>query len=168
MFCSECGKQLNHGDKFCSVCGTRVPGQEASASYNYVSQKHNAQDVVRPQAVPTAPPVRETGRFCMGCGQKMAPQDQFCMNCGWRAGDSVQAQPVRTAAPVPPSSAQQEKKKAGKGKIWGIVLVVLQVLVLLGSMDELAGMQIFELLGFVTPGIIGVILLIRDHHKNKQ
>lgn len=164
MFCSECGKQLNPGDKFCSGCGTRAPAQEVSASYNYVPQKHNAQDVVRPQAVPTAAPVRETVRFCMGCGQKMAPQDQFCMNCGWHAGDSVQAQPVRTAAP----SAQPEKKKAGKGKIWGIVLVVLQVLVLLGSMDELASMQISELLGFVTPGIIGVILLIRDHHKNKQ
>lgn len=53
-------------------------------------------------------------------------------------------------------------------KIWGIVLVVLQVIVAAMSLDELAYMAIPELLGFFMIGIIGVILLIRDHRKNRQ
>lgn len=158
MFCAECGKTLSPNDKFCSGCSTRVPVQTVPETYHQIPQRHNAQDAVRPQRVQTPPPVQEQARYCGNCGQRMGPGDRFCLKCGGQAG----------GAPGYGVPAQPQKKKSSKMKIWGIVLVVLQCLVVLGSLDEMASMDIFELLGYLMIGIIGVILLIRDHQKNKN
>ena len=83
------------------------------------------------------------------------------MNCGWKAGSTH-------GAPKATKPARPAKKKASRMKIWGIILVVLQVTVVAMSLEDLAYMAIPELLGFFMIGIIGVILLIRDRRKNRQ
>lgn len=56
-------------------------------------------------------------------------------------------------------------------KIAGIVLIVLQALVVLGSLiggkNPFAG-GIFEIIGYFLVGIIGVILLVIGIKKNKK
>lgn len=62
-------------------------------------------------------------------------------------------------------------------KVAGIVLIVLQIVAIIGGVSScianggtsLSGGPglIFELIGFSIFGIIGVILLIKDHNRKK-
>lgn len=153
MFCAECGRKLNPGDKFCSACGTRVP---VSESYHAVPSPHNARDVIYRQ--PETPPVRR----CGGCGRIMDQGDLFCMDCGWKYGDAPRNTRQQSGA------AKPVKKKSGKMRTWGIILIVLELIAVMGSLEELGSMHPAELLGFLCPGIIGVVLLAKAHNKNKE
>lgn len=187
MFCTECGYQLTHNEKFCPECGAKVirapkpesAGVGTGSNYSYVPPAHNAREVIHQAPKAPEPPkatvehTPEPAVFCTGCGQKLGEGELFCTRCGTKAGGSAPASAAQAAAKTQTQPAEK-KKMSGKKKA-GIILIVLQVFAELGGIangsiaEQLTirgAADIFELLGNFLPLIIGVCLLIADKKKN--
>ncbi|MCC8096972.1 MAG: zinc ribbon domain-containing protein [Eubacterium sp.] len=57
MRCTNCGAELNSGDKFCPYCGKAFKGEQQKKVNSY-------------------------GGICPSCGKKNNPEDRFCAYCG--------------------------------------------------------------------------------------
>ena len=171
MFCNNCGRKLADDDKFCPECGKQVKVQPAreeipvGSAYSYVPPKHNAREVLREEppvyAAPKAEPVKQK-QFCLNCGQPLAEGNAYCLNCGQKAGT------------VPTAQKSAPKKKRGK-RTAGIVLLALQLLGAFGAaasgtfgdiLHITCMADVFEMLGYYSPAIVGIILLIVDKKQN--
>lgn len=68
VICPKCGNELNPGEKFCSICGTKIEDEPSNICENCGSE------------------VPENVIFCPTCGSKVAPKEkpsvQICSNCG--------------------------------------------------------------------------------------
>ncbi len=107
--CSNCGRPLRPGARFCGHCGTPVP--------------------VSPPA-PSEAPVATGGEVCPHCGKPVRPGAKFCNSCG---------KPITPAAPPPSPAAVKgpiskpvaqppsPRTKPAQKKWWLVVLIVLLV-----------------------------------------
>ena len=75
MTCTECGRPILLGSKFCPNCGATAPV---------------------PAAPPTPAPIQP---ICPFCGQPLAPDAAFCASCGNKLPEQPQA-PSAPTAPV--------------------------------------------------------------------
>ena len=53
---------------------------------------------------------------------------------------------------------------------FGIFLVIIEIIAILGACNNDSGLpkEFFRLLGFLLPGIIGVLFIIRDYTKKRE
>lgn len=87
-------------------------------------------------------------RICPNCGNTVDDGANFCKKCGARVQEQPNAQYANSGvhsqsaqypgnnANQPPYSAPSGKKKKSKGKVIGIVALVLLVLAVIGNMEE--------------------------------
>jgi len=90
MFCSNCGKKIEEGTKFCSGCGTPVIEAQTIPRQTPVQQQ---------TAETKLPPV-----FCTNCGKKIEEGTKFCSGCGTPV---VEQQAIPKQTPVQPQYQQQ-------------------------------------------------------------
>ena len=86
MFCSNCGKKLEDGAKFCDACGTKV--ESASSSHQH-EEKQNKPDVKE-----------GTIHKCPSCGEILKGFEVNCPACG------LELREVKTASSVSELSRQ--------------------------------------------------------------
>ena len=65
MKCTNCGNELNSGQKFCTKCGTPAPAPEAKSA----------------------------GLQCPSCGKALNPSQKFCTGCGAPVAQAAPVQP---------------------------------------------------------------------------
>ena len=117
MFCSNCGKELPEGTKFCGFCGTPVKAEES-----VVAEEPVAQEPVKTEEPVAQEPVK---------AEEPAAQEPV------KAEEPVAVQPAYEEpkpaySPIPEEPA--EKKKGKGGKIAAIVLsCVALVAVIIGG-----------------------------------
>ena len=103
MFCSNCGKEVNHQDAFCGYCG--------------YSLKET--------------PKKEEEFRCPHCGFKPEQEDVYCLACGNRLRDE-QTQAIPTAV-APQPRATEEKKPFNVMALIGFILSLVGMANLLGD-----------------------------------
>ena len=102
MKCTNCGNELNSGQKFCTKCGTPAPAPEAKSAGLQCPSCGKALNPGQkfctgcgtPVAA-TAPKAQQAPQTlqCSACGKALNPSQKFCTGCG---------APVAQAAPVQP------------------------------------------------------------------
>lgn len=102
MKCTNCGNELNSGQKFCTKCGTPAPAPEAKSAGLQCPSCGKALNPGQkfctgcgtPVAA-TAPKAQQAPQTlqCSACGKALNPGQKFCTGCG---------APVAQAAPVQP------------------------------------------------------------------
>ncbi|BDH61330.1 hypothetical protein MTP04_14600 [Lysinibacillus sp. PLM2] len=70
-FCTNCGKEAGHNEKFCLECGTMLP----SNMENNLEQKPSSNDQQSPQD-------EIVQKICNSCGKIADNNEKFCLNCG--------------------------------------------------------------------------------------
>ena len=87
--CVKCGAVLEEGQKFCTVCGTKVEEEPAAPAYEEPAAPANEE--------PAAPPYEEvhipevTVPTCLKCGAVLEEGQKFCTVCGTKVGEEPAA-----------------------------------------------------------------------------
>lgn len=83
MFCTNCGKNMNDGDKFCSVCGQQVAvQQEVNVVNNSIQEPIYTEPVVVPPSVYIEPVVSQPSyQLMLNCfgGSTFSPQYAYLL-----------------------------------------------------------------------------------------
>ena len=90
--CTNCGNELEDGQMFCTVCGTKV---ELEKEQEVVSEQPVLEEAVTEQPVETDNAVAEETKteessaeaVCPYCGSALEPGQIFCTNCGQKLGE---------------------------------------------------------------------------------
>jgi len=83
MFCSQCGKMVEDGAGFCSVCGNAIETDVSVEVENTaVVTEVEAPKVEEPLIVQQSP----HGSYCANCGTYVEGDQQFCSKCGAARG----------------------------------------------------------------------------------
>ncbi len=98
MKCTNCGNELNPGQKFCTKCGTPAPAPETKSAGLQCPSCGKAlnpgQKFCTKCGTPApAPEAKSAGLQCPSCGKALNPGQKFCTGCGT---------PVAQVAPVQP------------------------------------------------------------------
>ncbi len=70
-FCTNCGKEAGHNERFCLECGTMLP----SSKENNLEQISSSNDQQSPQD-------EIVQKICNNCGKIADNNEKFCLNCG--------------------------------------------------------------------------------------
>ncbi len=127
--CAHCSRETEQGARFCIYCGSEVNGDSQDRQVSAL--------------------------MCTRCGKGLTPGDRFCSYCG---SDSIlQTRPIAGASPSGSSSSggsltvaasapveqtqtqttgfwSWERRQTGKGKLWGIILMVIAVVWFFGAL----------------------------------
>ena len=89
--CVKCGAVLEEGQKFCTVCGTKVEEEPAAPVYEEPAAPAYEEPVTPPYEEVHIPEV--TVPTCVKCGAVLEEGQKFCTVCGTKVGEE-------SAAPV--------------------------------------------------------------------
>ena len=89
--CVKCGAVLEEGQKFCTVCGTKVEEEPAAPVYEEPAAPAYEEPVTPPYEEVHIPEV--TVPTCVKCGAVLEEGQKFCTVCGTKVGE-------KPAAPV--------------------------------------------------------------------
>ena len=105
-------------------------------------------------------------RYCTNCGAELREDDRFCGNCGRTAHETARVSTPEADVPVPPPPTHEEatlkvgiQQDRGEkpiewwqtpvGKIIGVVVAIVTVLVILASLDGGSAILLLAIVGLV-------------------
>ena len=88
--CVKCGAVLEEGQKFCTVCGTKVEEEPAAPVYEEPAAPAYEEPVTPPYEEVHIPEV--TVPTCVKCGAVLEEGQKFCTVCGTKVGEEPAAQ----------------------------------------------------------------------------
>ena len=87
--CVKCGAVLEEGQKFCTVCGTKVEEEPAAPVYEEPAAPAYEEPVTPPYEEVHIPEV--TVQTCVKCGAVLEEGQKFCTVCGTKVGEEPAA-----------------------------------------------------------------------------
>ena len=87
--CVKCGAVLEEGQKFCTVCGTKVEEEPAAPVYEEPAAPAYEEPVTPPYEEVHIPEV--TVPTCVKCGAVLEEGQKFCTVCGTKVGEELAA-----------------------------------------------------------------------------
>ena len=87
--CVKCGAVLEEGQKFCTVCGTKVGEEPATPAYEEPAAPAYEEPVTPPYEEVHIPEV--TVPTCVKCGAVLEEGQKFCTVCGTKVGEEPAA-----------------------------------------------------------------------------
>ena len=87
--CVKCGAVLEEGQKFCTVCGTKVEEEPAAPVYEEPAAPAYEEPVTPPYEEVHIPEV--TVPTCVKCGAVLEEGQKFCTVCGTKVGEEPAA-----------------------------------------------------------------------------
>ena len=87
--CVKCGAVLEEGQKFCTVCGTKVEEEPAAPVYEEPAAPAYEEPVTTPYEEVHIPEV--TVPTCVKCGAVLEEGQKFCTVCGTKVGEEPAA-----------------------------------------------------------------------------
>ena len=87
--CVKCGAVLEEGQKFCTVCGTKVGEEPATPAYEKPAAPAYEEPVTPPYEEVHIPEV--TVPTCVKCGAVLEEGQKFCTVCGTKVGEEPAA-----------------------------------------------------------------------------
>ena len=87
--CVKCGAVLEEGQKFCTVCGTKVEEEPAAPVYQEPADTAYEEPVTPPYEEVHIPEV--TVPTCVKCGAVLEEGQKFCTVCGTKVGEEPAA-----------------------------------------------------------------------------
>ena len=95
--CVKCGAVLEEGQKFCTVCGTKVEEEPAAPVYEEPAAPVYEEPAAPAYEEPVTPPYEEvhipevTVPTCVKCGAVLEEGQKFCTVCGTKVGEEPAA-----------------------------------------------------------------------------
>ena len=134
MFCTNCGKELKPGAKFCTTCGCPVDADDAGETK--VVSSPDETSVVSPDATTVSEPAAETTVIPES---PAAPEHDRAADTAAAVAsfDDVEPAPApayAAPAPVPPAPAGEAPKKKGHGALIIGIVALIAVLAVSGAL----------------------------------
>lgn len=134
MFCTNCGKELKPGAKFCTTCGCPVDADDAGETK--VVSSPDETSVVSPDATTVSGPVAETTVIPES---PVAPEhdreaDTAAAVASFDDVEPASAPAYAAPASVPPAPAGEAPKKKGHGALIIGIVVLIAVLAVGGAL----------------------------------
>lgn len=134
MFCTNCGKELKPGAKFCTTCGCPVDADDAGETK--VVSLPDETSVVSPDATTVSEPAAETTVIPE---PPAAPEHDRASDTAAAAAsfddvESASAPAYAASAPVPPAPAGEAPKKKGHGALIIGIVALIAVLAVGGAL----------------------------------
>ena len=134
MFCTNCGKELKPGAKFCTTCGCPVDADDAGETK--VVSLPDETSVVSPDATTVSEPAAETTVIPE---PPAAPEhdreaDTAAAVASFDDVESASAPAYAAPAPVPPAPAGEAPKKKGHGALIIGIVALIAVLAVGGAL----------------------------------
>ena len=134
MFCTNCGKELKPGAKFCTTCGCSVDADDAGETK--VVSSPDETSVVSPDATTVSEPAAETTVIPE---PPTAPEhdreaDTAAAVASFDDVESASAPAYAAPAPVPPAPAGEAPKKKGHGALIIGIVALIAVLAVGGAL----------------------------------
>lgn len=134
MFCTNCGKELKPGAKFCTTCGCPVDADDAGETKVVPSPDETS--VVSPDATTVSEPAAETTVIPE---PPAAPEhdreaDTAAAVASFDDVESASAPAYAAPAPVPPAPAGEAPKKKGHGALIIGIVALIAVLAVGGAL----------------------------------
>lgn len=134
MFCTNCGKELKPGAKFCTTCGCPVDADDAGETK--VVSSPDETSVVSPDATTVSGPVAETTVIPES---PVAPEHDREADTAAAVASFDDVEPASgpayaAPAPVPPAPAGEAPKKKGHGALIIGIVVLIAVLAVGGAL----------------------------------
>lgn len=134
MFCTNCGKELKPGAKFCTTCGCPVDADDAGETK--VVSSPDETSVVSPDATTVSEPAAETTVIPE---PPAAPEhdreaDTAAAVASFDDVDPASAPAYAAPAPVPPAPAGEAPKKKGHGALIIGIVALIAVLAVGGAL----------------------------------
>lgn len=134
MFCTNCGKELKPGAKFCTTCGCPVDADDAGETKVVFSPDETS--VVSPDTTTVSEPAAETTVIPE---PPAAPEhdreaDTAAAVASFDDVESASAPAYAAPAPVPPAPAGEAPKKKGHGALVIGIVALIAVLAVSGAL----------------------------------
>ena len=134
MFCTNCGKELKPGAKFCTTCGCPVDADDAGETK--VVSSPDETSVVSPDATTVSGPAAETTVIPES---PVAPEhdreaDTAAAVASFDDVEPASAPAYAAPAPVPPAPAGEAPKKKGHGALIIGIVALIAVLAVSGAL----------------------------------
>lgn len=134
MFCTNCGKELKPGAKFCTTCGCPVDADDAGETKVVFSPDETS--VVSPDTTTVSEPAAETTVIPE---PPAAPEhdreaDTAAAVASFDDVESASAPAYAAPAPVPPAPAGEAPKKKGHGALIIGIVALIAVLAVSGAL----------------------------------
>lgn len=134
MFCTNCGKELKPGAKFCTTCGCSVDADDAGETK--VVSSPDETSVVSPDATTVSGPAAETTVIPES---PVAPEhdreaDTAAAVASFDDVEPASAPAYAAPAPVPPAPAGEAPKKKGHGALIIGIVALIAVLAVGGAL----------------------------------
>lgn len=134
MFCTNCGKELKPGAKFCTTCGCPVDADDAGETK--VVSSPDETSVVSPDTTTVSEPAAETTVIPE---PPAAPEhdreaDTAAAVASFDDVEPASAPAYAAPAPVPPAPAGEAPKKKGHGALIIGIVALIAVLAVSGAL----------------------------------
>ena len=134
MFCTNCGKELKPGAKFCTTCGCPVDADDAGETK--VVSLPDETSVVSPDATTVSEPAAETTVIPEppAAPEHDRASDTAAAVASFDDVESASAPAYAASAPVPPAPAGEAPKKKGHGVLIIGIVALIAVLAVGGAL----------------------------------
>lgn len=134
MFCTNCGKELKPGAKFCTTCGCPVDADDAGETK--VVSSPDETSVVSPDATTVSGPAAETTVIpeSPATPEHDREADTAAAVASFDDVESASAPAYAAPAPVPPAPAGEAPKKKGHGALIIGIVALIAVLAVGGAL----------------------------------
>lgn len=134
MFCTNCGKELKPGAKFCTTCGCPVDADDAGETK--VVSSPDETSVVSPDATTVSEPAAETTVIPEppAAPERDREADTAAAVASFDDVESASAPAYAAPAPVPPAPAGEAPKKKGHGALIIGIVALIAVLAVGGAL----------------------------------
>ena len=134
MFCTNCGKELKPGAKFCTTCGCPVDADDAGETK--VVSSPDETSVVSPDATTVSGPAGETTVIpeSPAAPEHDREADTAAAVASFDDVESASAPAYAAPAPVPPAPAGEAPKKKGHGALIIGIVALIAVLAVGGAL----------------------------------
>lgn len=134
MFCTNCGKELKPGAKFCTTCGCPVDADDAGETK--VVSLPDETSVVSPDATTVSEPAAETTVIPEppAAPEHDRASDTAAAVASFDDVESASAPAYAASAPVPPAPAGEAPKKKGHGALIIGIVALIAVLAVGGAL----------------------------------
>ena len=134
MYCTNCGKELKPGAKFCTTCGCPVDADDAGETK--VVSLPDETSVVSPDATTVSEPAAETTVIPEppAAPEHDRASDTAAAVASFDDVESASAPAYAASAPVPPAPAGEAPKKKGHGALIIGIVALIAVLAVGGAL----------------------------------
>lgn len=134
MFCTNCGKELKPGAKFCTTCGCPVDADDAGETKVVLSPDETS--VVSPDTTTVSGPAAETTVIpeSPAAPEHDREADTAAAVASFDDVESASAPAYAAPAPVPPAPAGEAPKKKGHGALIIGIVALIAVLAVGGAL----------------------------------